>query len=152
MFYRHASCLQLLLIVKWSIALKLQNDNCDPQSELMLFFGVQHKLLVCPQQIAGGHGSLQVSKEKSDQFILLRTPCERVRALPCLQSQQGQWVNAWCHAYLCKTCSITVTFFVFNIFSFSVLCNHICNGFRTVITTPTVLCAIIRSLHRTLSD
>lgn len=53
------------------------------------FFGVQHKLLVCPQQIAGGHGSLQVSKEKSDQFILLRTPCERVRALPCLQSQQG---------------------------------------------------------------
>lgn len=52
----------------------------------------------------GGHGSVQVPEEKSDQFILLWTSCKCLRALPRLQSQQGQYHTVcvhWCD--ICHT-------------------------------------------------
>ena len=83
-----------MLTLNRRVACNLQNDeNKDCQSE-DFFVVFIHNKPVCPPHTAGGHGSLQVSEEKGDQLILLRTSCERVRALPGLQPQQGQRVNA----------------------------------------------------------
>lgn len=51
----------------------------------------------------GGHGSVQVPEEKSDQFILLWTSCKCLRALPRLQSHQGQYHTVcvhWCDIFV----------------------------------------------------
>lgn len=74
------------------------------------------RLFVCPHLSICCYGSLQVSQEKGDQFILLWTPCERMRALPCFQPQQGTWGGgvgacnvSWC---LFEDCSFSLTFCV----------------------------------------
>lgn len=76
--------------------------------------------------------------------------CASIASSPTTTRSVGEQVrHDWC---LCTTWNITLIFCYFHLLPFSVSCSHICNGFRTAITTPTVLCVIIHWLLKTLSD